>query len=126
MSFLFGGARPQPSSAEKIAAAEAEIEMVSGMFNQYVLSKQSLRTLRSLNTPFNTDCPFSQARRHLHQEVHSSPVPRSRPQQGRVRLPRPLREQVLRSQRQGFGEDARRGRREAGRWHARRLERDWM
>jgi hypothetical protein len=36
MSFLFGGARPQPSSAEKIAAAEAEIEMVSGMFNQYV------------------------------------------------------------------------------------------
>jgi hypothetical protein len=34
MSFLFGGARPQPSSAEKIAAAEAEIEMVSGMFNQ--------------------------------------------------------------------------------------------
>ncbi|KAM0719857.1 hypothetical protein Q7P37_003992 [Cladosporium fusiforme] len=36
MSFLFGGGRPQPSSAEKIAAAEAEIEMVSGMFNQLV------------------------------------------------------------------------------------------
>ncbi|KAK1076629.1 protein transporter tim10 [Friedmanniomyces endolithicus] len=36
MSFLFGGgARPQPTSAEKIAAAEAEIEMVSNMFNQY-------------------------------------------------------------------------------------------
>jgi import inner membrane translocase subunit TIM10 len=35
MSFsLFGGGRPQPSSAEKIAAAEAEIEMVSNMFNQ--------------------------------------------------------------------------------------------
>ena len=33
MSFLFGQ-RPQPSSAEKIAAAEAEIEMVSNMFNQ--------------------------------------------------------------------------------------------
>lgn len=33
MSFLFGS-RPQPSSAEKIAAAEAEIEMVSNMFNQ--------------------------------------------------------------------------------------------
>ena len=33
--FGFGGARPQPSSAEKIAAAEAEIEMVSNMFNQY-------------------------------------------------------------------------------------------
>ncbi|GAB1726367.1 hypothetical protein KC367_g1369 [Hortaea werneckii] len=36
MSFLFGGGRPQPSSQEKIAAAEAEIEMVSGMFNQLV------------------------------------------------------------------------------------------
>ncbi|KAF2170160.1 hypothetical protein M409DRAFT_19766 [Zasmidium cellare ATCC 36951] len=36
MSFLFGGQRPQPSSAEKIAAAEAEIEMVSNMFNQLV------------------------------------------------------------------------------------------
>ncbi|KAK6422537.1 protein transporter tim10 [Elasticomyces elasticus] len=37
MSFLFGGgARPQPTSAEKIAAAEAEIEMVSNMFNQLV------------------------------------------------------------------------------------------
>jgi hypothetical protein len=34
MSFLFGQGRPQPSSAEKIAAAEAEIEMVSNMFNQ--------------------------------------------------------------------------------------------
>ncbi|EMC98796.1 hypothetical protein BAUCODRAFT_53521, partial [Baudoinia panamericana UAMH 10762] len=35
MSFLFGQ-RPQPTSAEKIAAAEAEIEMVSNMFNQLV------------------------------------------------------------------------------------------
>lgn len=33
MSFLFGG-RPAPTSAEKIAAAETEIEMVSNMFNQ--------------------------------------------------------------------------------------------
>ena len=33
MSFLFGG-RPQLSSAEKIAAAETEIEMVSDMFNR--------------------------------------------------------------------------------------------
>jgi len=37
MSFLGFGGRPQPSSAEKIAAAEAEIEMVSNMFNQSVL-----------------------------------------------------------------------------------------
>ncbi|GAB7356077.1 hypothetical protein MBLNU459_g6691t1 [Dothideomycetes sp. NU459] len=36
MSFLFGGGRPQPSSAEKIAAAEAEIEMVSDMYNRLV------------------------------------------------------------------------------------------
>ncbi|KAI9703541.1 MAG: protein transporter tim10 [Bogoriella megaspora] len=35
MSFgLFGGGRPQPSSAEKLAAAEAEVEMVSDMFNR--------------------------------------------------------------------------------------------
>ncbi|KAL2218785.1 mitochondrial import inner membrane translocase subunit tim10 [Thermoascus aurantiacus ATCC 26904] len=33
MSFLFGG-RKQPSSAEKIAAAETEVEMVSDMFNR--------------------------------------------------------------------------------------------
>ncbi|KAK4951635.1 protein transporter tim10 [Elasticomyces elasticus] len=35
MSFLFGQ-RPQPSSAEKIAAAESEIEMVSDMYNRLV------------------------------------------------------------------------------------------
>jgi hypothetical protein len=35
MSFLFG-AKPALSSAEKIAAAETEIEMVSDMFNRFV------------------------------------------------------------------------------------------
>ena len=35
MSFLFGGA-PKMSSAEKIAAAETEVEMISDMFNRYV------------------------------------------------------------------------------------------
>jgi hypothetical protein len=35
---FFGGGRPQPSSAEKIAAAEAEIDMVSDMFNRYLPS----------------------------------------------------------------------------------------
>lgn len=34
MSFLFGG-KPQQSSAEKIAAAETEVEMISDMFNRY-------------------------------------------------------------------------------------------
>ena len=35
MSYLFGGGRPQPSSAEKLAAAETEVEMVSDMLNRY-------------------------------------------------------------------------------------------
>lgn len=34
MSFLFG-ARPQPSSAEKIAMAEAELELITDMYNKY-------------------------------------------------------------------------------------------
>jgi len=38
MSFLFGGAPKQPTSAEKIAAAETEIEMVSDMFNRLTQS----------------------------------------------------------------------------------------
>jgi hypothetical protein len=33
MSFLFGGA-PKMSSAEKISAAETEVEMISDMFNR--------------------------------------------------------------------------------------------
>lgn len=37
MSFLFNS-RPQLSSAEKIAAAETEVEMVSDMFNRSVQS----------------------------------------------------------------------------------------
>ncbi|EON69832.1 mitochondrial import inner membrane translocase subunit tim10 [Coniosporium apollinis CBS 100218] len=38
MSFLFGGGRPQPTSAEKIAAAEMEVDMVSDMFSRLVRS----------------------------------------------------------------------------------------
>jgi import inner membrane translocase subunit TIM10 len=35
---MFGGfGRPQPSSAEKIAAAEAEMDLVTDMFNKYDL-----------------------------------------------------------------------------------------
>jgi import inner membrane translocase subunit TIM10 len=35
---MFGGfGRPQPSSAEKIAAAEAEMDLVTQMFNKYAL-----------------------------------------------------------------------------------------
>ena len=42
---MFGGfGRPQPSSAEKIAAAEAEMDLVTDMFNKYDL-QPSLPTL---------------------------------------------------------------------------------
>ena len=39
---MFGGfGRPQPSSAEKIAAAEAEMDLVTDMFNKYFLLPSS-------------------------------------------------------------------------------------
>lgn len=38
MSWM-GFGRPQPSSAEKIAAAETELDMVSDMFNRSVAVK---------------------------------------------------------------------------------------
>ncbi|KAJ9651848.1 protein transporter tim10 [Neophaeococcomyces mojaviensis] len=41
MSFLFGGGRPQLSSAQKIEAAETELELVSDMFNR--LSQSCLK-----------------------------------------------------------------------------------
>lgn len=34
MSFIFGGQR-QPSSAEKIAAAESEMELIQEMYSKY-------------------------------------------------------------------------------------------
>ena len=54
MSFMFGS-RPQPSSAEKIAAAEAEIEMINGMVNRYHDSFLRLLPRRPLLTPIS--CP---------------------------------------------------------------------
>jgi hypothetical protein len=33
---MFGIGRPQPSSAEKIAAAEQEMDLVTDMFNKYI------------------------------------------------------------------------------------------
>jgi hypothetical protein len=32
---MFGLGRPQPSSAEKIAAAEQEMDLITDMFNKY-------------------------------------------------------------------------------------------
>jgi len=44
MSFLFGGGgRPQLSSAQKIEAAETELELVSDMFNRYGSSAIALK-----------------------------------------------------------------------------------
>jgi import inner membrane translocase subunit TIM10 len=37
---MFGLGRPQPSSAEKIAAAEQEMDLVTDMFNKYVKSQE--------------------------------------------------------------------------------------
>lgn len=41
---MFGLGRPQPSSAEKIAAAEQEMDMVTDMFNKYFSLPFSLFT----------------------------------------------------------------------------------
>ncbi|KAI9725622.1 MAG: protein transporter tim10 [Chrysothrix sp. TS-e1954] len=38
MSFLFGGGRPQPSSAEKLALAEAELELIQDMYSKLAAS----------------------------------------------------------------------------------------
>jgi hypothetical protein len=40
---MFGFGRPQPSSAEKIAAAEQEMDLVTDMFNKYVMPDLFLR-----------------------------------------------------------------------------------
>ena len=53
MSFLFGG-RPQLSSEQKIAAAEAEIDMVSDMYSRYAqpfLPSYSISTTASFFSP---------------------------------------------------------------------------
>ena len=45
----------------------------------------------------------------MHEEVHTTGVPRSRPEQGRISLPGPMRGEVFRGQRQSLREDARGG-----------------
>lgn len=51
MSFLFGGNRPQPSSAEKIALAEAELELIQDMYQKYALPSPTI-SLPSNYRPF--------------------------------------------------------------------------
>lgn len=36
---MFGMGRPQPSSQEKIAAAEQEMDLITDMFNKYVVNE---------------------------------------------------------------------------------------
>ena len=56
MSFLFGGGgRPQLSSAQKIEAAETELELVSDMFNRYGPDRTTVLYSRPL-THDDTDC----------------------------------------------------------------------
>ena len=58
---MFGGfGRPQPSSAEKIAAAEAEMDLVTDMFNKYDLQPY-LPTPKSFQL---TDLVFEDSNKH--------------------------------------------------------------
>lgn len=58
MSYLFGGGRPQPSSAEKLAAAETEVEMVSDMLNRYAFPPRSSLLTIYLHPSSFLFCPF--------------------------------------------------------------------
>lgn len=103
MSFLFGG-RPQLSSEQKIAAAEAEIDMVSDMYSRYALklslTMQSFRAtlLPPISIPIPSQPPH---RRHTSATMHvynclsaltnvttvfSSPAPRNASTQRTARL----------------------------------------
>lgn len=54
MSFFGLGGRPQLSSEQKIAQAEAEIDMVSDMYSRYVSLSPHVTTL-----PFRIPLPLS-------------------------------------------------------------------
>ncbi len=53
MSFLFGGGRPQLTSAQKIEAAETELELVSDMFNRYGTLSMLLEAYQATDTIVN-------------------------------------------------------------------------
>ena len=71
MSMFGGFGRPQPSSAEKIAAAEAEMDLVTDMFNKYDL-QPSLPILNS----FNLLILYLKTPASMHEEVHPKRIPR--------------------------------------------------
>lgn len=145
MSFLFGR-QPQISSEQKIAQAEAEIDMVSDMYSRYALARPLYHPQILIPSPVQPRSAPHVSINHspndiqttiltnerqpspiLQQKVHRHRLPRSRPQQGRVRLPRSLRRKVLRGQRQSEREDAGRGA-EQGWWRGHvwwHVEADW-
>ncbi|PIB03228.1 hypothetical protein CB0940_11676 [Cercospora beticola] len=61
----------------------------------------------------------------MHKEVHPQQLPRRRTEQGRIRLPRSMRREVLRGQHQGVREDARRGAGETRRWWIHEVEQEY-
>jgi import inner membrane translocase subunit TIM10 len=52
---MFGLGRPQPSSAEKIAAAEQEMDLVTDMFNKYVSPSALVSIPRSPSPPYHSN-----------------------------------------------------------------------
>ena len=51
---MFGLGRPQPSSAEKIAAAEQEMDLVTDMFNKYDFDLPLQSSQHPFFTPYST------------------------------------------------------------------------
>ena len=72
MSFLFGG-RPQPSSQEKIAMAEAELELIQDMYSKYVRAQRNAKG-NNLKTSLLTPA-VEQARANMHPQMHTQGVP---------------------------------------------------
>ena len=74
---MFGLGRPQPSSAEKIAAAEQEMDLITDMFNKYA-SLPSCKELSNLCSIISPICRIptnlSQTSASLHEEVYTKRV----------------------------------------------------
>ena len=84
-------------------------------------SPSTSATLPLLTVALFTPLTLAQTGGYVYEKVHSQLIPRSRPQQGRVRVSGPVRSQVLRGQRESIGEDAGRG----GAEGRRRGRREW-
>jgi len=65
---MFGFGRPQPSSAEKVAAAEQEMDMITDMFNKYIFPPFLFQSQLSANILFKTSTI-------LLEEMHTENLP---------------------------------------------------